>query len=51
MEDAFQHEQIQKGLASRARSHMIMQDEEIRSGIFTESLNAKWREFEHGRVT
>ena len=29
MEDAFQHEQIQKGLASRARSHMIMQDEEI----------------------
>ena len=29
MEDAFQHEQIQKGLASRARSHMIMQDEEL----------------------
>jgi phenylpropionate dioxygenase-like ring-hydroxylating dioxygenase large terminal subunit len=29
MEDAFQHEKIQKGLASRARSHMIMQDEEV----------------------
>ena len=29
MEDAFQHEQIQRGLASRARSHMIMQDEEL----------------------
>lgn len=29
MEDAFQHEKIQKGLASRARTHMIMQDEEI----------------------
>ena len=29
MEDAFQHEQIQKGLATRARAHMIMQDEEI----------------------
>lgn len=29
MEDAFQHEQIQKGLAARAMSDMVMQDEEI----------------------
>jgi hypothetical protein len=38
MEDAFQHEKIQKGLASRARTHMIMQDEEITIRYFHEVL-------------
>jgi phenylpropionate dioxygenase-like ring-hydroxylating dioxygenase large terminal subunit len=38
MEDAFQHEKIQKGLASRACSHMIMQDEEITIRHFHEVL-------------
>ena len=38
MEDAFQHEKIQKGLAARARSHMVMQDEEITIRYFHEVL-------------
>lgn len=38
MEDAFQHEQIQKGLESRARSHMVMQDEEITIRYFHKIL-------------
>lgn len=38
MEDAFQHEQIYKGLASRARSEMVMQDEEITIRYFHEIL-------------
>jgi phenylpropionate dioxygenase-like ring-hydroxylating dioxygenase large terminal subunit len=38
MEDAFQHEQIQKGLASRARSAMMMQDEEITIRYFHEVI-------------
>ncbi len=38
MEDAFQHEQIQKGLESRARPDMVMQDEEITIRYFHETL-------------
>jgi phenylpropionate dioxygenase-like ring-hydroxylating dioxygenase large terminal subunit len=38
MEDAFQHEQIQKGLESRARPDMVMQDEEITIRYFHEVL-------------
>lgn len=38
MEDGFQHEQIHKGLASRARSEMVMQDEEITIRYFHETL-------------
>ena len=37
MEDAFQHEQIQKGLMSRAISNMVMQDEEITIRYFHET--------------
>lgn len=38
MEDAFQHEKIQQGLASRARSEMVMQDEEITIRHFHEVI-------------
>ena len=38
MEDAFQHEKIQKGLAARARSDMVMQDEEITIRYFHEVI-------------
>lgn len=38
MEDAFQHEKIQKGLAARARPNMVMQDEEITIRHFHEVI-------------
>ena len=38
MEDAFQHEKIQKGLAARARPDMVMQDEEITIRYFHEVI-------------
>lgn len=38
MEDAFQHEKIQKGLMARARPDMIMQDEEITIRYFHEVI-------------
>jgi phenylpropionate dioxygenase-like ring-hydroxylating dioxygenase large terminal subunit len=38
MEDGFQHEQIHKGLASRARQQMVMQDEEITIRYFHETI-------------
>ena len=38
MEDGYQHEQIHKGLVSRARPDMVMQDEEITIRYFHEVL-------------
>ena len=38
MEDAFQHEKIQKGLDARARPDMVMQDEEICIRYFHENI-------------
>ena len=38
MEDAFQHEKIQKGLAARVRPDMVLQDEEITIRYFHEVI-------------
>jgi len=38
MEDAFQHEKIQSGLAARARPDMVMQDDEITIRYFHEVI-------------